>query len=1373
MYHTMKKSFTLLSFFCFFITCFVEAQTQKFYTTDQGLSNSLINQIYQDRKGFVWIATEWGLNKYDGNKFTVYTYTAGDANSLSDNYVRSIFEDRTGRLYVGLINGLMYYDPYVDSFVAVKMYGENQQLVQTHVTAMVEQANGDMIIATSGKGVFILRKGKNFAQYYASLSRRLNSIFISTLYQDRDKNLWIASETGGLYYFNVSTNNLELISAHRAEIGENVSAIVEDNIGNVFIGTLTNGLFIYNKYKKTISTAENSTGLLVKSLYLNSENELLIGTDGQGLKMYDYVDNKIGVYNIRTFPYDITNAKVHSIVEDLDKNLWLGLFQKGVIFLSSAPNRFNYWGMKQNMNNPIGQGSVMSIFKDRAGICWVGVDNEGLYAVDENGKMIHHYRDNGSPNSVSNIILSIFEDRAGNLWLGSFTSGLCKIDKNTGQCVYIPRLKGQKVYFITEDKAGDLLVATYGSGFYRINPQTRACEQFVSSKKENEDYKANELSNDWINVLLCDRDGIIWVGHHKGLSCYNPRKKTFVNYLGRNNLLPNMVVVSLMEASDGRIWVGTTDGFVIFDKKRSNLVKYTSKDGLPNNLICGMKEDADGEVWISTYHGLSKFSPRNKVFVNYYIDDGIQGYEFTRGASFEDADGMIYFGGTNGLTFFDPASIISQQRTLQLLLTDLYIGNHRAHISRDKLSLNITDRPIDESTEFILEDNENSFSVELSTMDFANSDRVVYQYKLEGWSKEWLSTLPGVNRVSFTNLPSGKYVFKVKAVDNNAMSPERDFIIRILPPWYASWWAYLGYTILVLIAINGVYKYYSDKMHYKAELREQEKIREANESRLQYFINISHEIRTPMSLIISPLEKLMAANSNPEVHKSYLIIHRNASRILRLINQLMDVRKLDKGQMHLKCRKTDIVGFIKDLILTFDYQAKKKNIDFIFYYAESPLYVWIDLNNFDKVMLNLFSNAFKFTPDGGKIEVNLTLGYDPNGKYPLDNYFQIVVSDTGVGISMEHIEKIFDRFYQVDINDRSVTIGTGVGLHLARQLVTLHSGIIYAENRTDVQGSRFIVRLPYGYSHLKKEEVEEQALSEMDQNHRHNLLKESSVVHLDAAPVKSAKRTKTNYTVLIVEDDDEIRDYLIAELSPMYKMIESRNGRAGYEAILGKHPDLVVSDIMMPEMDGITLCRKVKQNVNINHIPVILLTAKSSTEDRYEGLEIGADAYVLKPFHIDDLIHQINNIVRNRELLKVKYTGLQDHKDMLPGIQLKSSDEVLLEKVMKIINSNISNPELNVEMLASGVGLSRVHMHRKLKELMNISARDLIRSIRLKQAATLLQSKKLGISEVAYATGFSNLSHFSNVFREFYGVSPSAYVAMHAEESEKLPGHSI
>ena len=552
--------------------------------------------------------------------------------------------------------------------------------------------------------------------------------------------------------------------------------------------------------------------------------------------------------------------------------------------------------------------------------------------------------------------------------------------------------------------------------------------------------------------------------------------------------------------------------------------------------------------------------------------------------------------------------------------------------------------------------------------------------------------------------------------------------------------------------------YALSRIHRRQEVMKQKHQEQINEAKLQFFINISHEIRTPMTLIISPLEKLIAERS--EKTQVYLMIHRNAQRILRLINQLMDIRKLDKGQMHLKFRETDMVGFINDLMQTFNYQAQKKNISFTFD-KELPepdsLKVWIDLNNFDKVLMNVLSNAFKYTQEGGDIRILLKTGHNNAYRGALKEYFEIDITDNGIGIDEDKIEQIFERFYQINNDVTQSNFGTGIGLHLSRSLVELHHGTIKSENRKDGPGTRFVIRLPLGCRHLKAEELE--SLENLTNRLPTSQLPKETVYETKDEFADSGKpvKSKTRYRILIIEDDDEIRRYICDELSSDFRISECTNGREGLETILKEKPDLVISDIMMPEMDGITLCRKMKQNVNINYIPIVLLTAKSKTEDRIEGLEIGADAYIVKPFNTEYLRTTISNLIANRERLRGKLVGDQQIEENIVKIEMKSSDEILMGKVMKTINDHLADPALNVEMLASNVGMSRVHMHRKLKELTHQSARDFIRSIRLKQAAHLLSEKKLSVSEIAYATGFSNLSHFSNTFRDFYGISPSEY----------------
>lgn len=546
-------------------------------------------------------------------------------------------------------------------------------------------------------------------------------------------------------------------------------------------------------------------------------------------------------------------------------------------------------------------------------------------------------------------------------------------------------------------------------------------------------------------------------------------------------------------------------------------------------------------------------------------------------------------------------------------------------------------------------------------------------------------------------------------------------------------------------------------MRHRREIMKREHAEQLNEAKLQFFINISHEIRTPMTLIINPLEKLLAEKKGGEVQKTYLMIYRNAQRILRLINQLMDIRKLDKGQMFMKFRETDMVGFIDDVMLTFDYMARKKKIHFSFEHAMPQLKVWVDMNNFDKILMNIFSNAFKYTPEQGEITVSLSTGRDATRRDPLKEYFEITVTDSGIGLDREKIERIFERFYQIDNDVTKSNFGTGIGLHLSRSLVELHHGIILAENREDAPGSRFVIRIPLGSAHLRTDELEDvealitphAVLVKPEKTDLEEVFEEEEGEEDEEG--KKTGKAKNRMRILIVEDEEEILSYLKEELEGDYRIMTRKNGREAYDTILADTPDLVISDIMMPEMDGLSLCRKIKQNTNVNHVPVILLTAKSKPEDTMEGMATGADAYMVKPFNTELLKSTIANLLANRKLLKSKFSGAQQQEDKVQKLSMKSADEILMSKIMKVINENLSNPDLNVEMLAANVGLSRVHVHRKLKELTNLSARDFIKNIRLQQAAALLKEKKLTVSEVAYATGYTNLSHFPVLSRRCMG----------------------
>ena len=1353
-----------ISWLLVFVLCNIQqsawAQRGRFYSTENGLSSSLINQIFQDSRGFVWTATEHGLNKFDGLHFTTYRNVQNDSTSLKNNYVRSLYEDKERNLWVGCIDGLMRYNRETDTFYEIPMI-RNGRRVFPHVTSMCELHTGEVWISTTGQGMFCLDRERRCALSLDSVLSHGNYNFQTRVYEDLQENIWIGTEGYGLIRYIPSTRRT-LIYRTPQLMGDYISSIIEDEEGNLFIGIQGQGLMRLNRENALFETVPYYKGGKLSVDCLSMMNgRLLIGTDGQGLKIYRPQKNVIEDCQVNSASIDFSEGKIHSMLPDKDDNLWLGLFQKGLLLIPPQDNYFEYFGNKSVHYNPIGQGCVMSVFQDSKRHLWVGADNEGVFELDEEGRRIRHYRPTGEAHSVAHTVMCIYEDSEGNLWLGSYMRGIGKLDRTTGRCEYLSQIGNEKVLSIAEDKQKNLYIGTLGAGFYQYNLETGVLKHYESSKDEKGDLKRNELPNDYINYLFCDSRGRMWIGHYQGVSCFNPVTESFLDNRQSNLVITGCIGYAFMEDYRGNIWVGTTDGLFCCRKDTIETLHYTTEDGLPNNVICGICEDEQHRLWISTYLGLTRYTPENGTFLNYYAGDGLQGNEFTHGAFFKNRYGKMYFGGINGVTSFWPHSIDVSPKDMEVWITAFYIHDRPVNMHTLSGGEEVISTSVQDAGHFRLAHDDNTFSILFSTLNYNNSEQIFYQYKIEELGKKWLTTAPGDNRVTYNNLAPGEYTFSVRASNHGVLSKVRTVKIQVMPPWNRTWWAYCIYFGLLVLLVFGVVNYLLARARHRKELMMREHNELLNEAKLQFFINISHEIRTPMTLIINPLEKLLSEKRDGETHQTYLMIYRNAQRILRLINQLMDIRKLDKGQMHMKFRETDMVGFINDLMLTFEYMAKKKKIHFTFTHGMEQLPVWVDLNNFDKILMNILSNAFKYTPENGEIQVGLTTGKDALRKDALREYFEITVTDNGIGIDKSKIDQIFERFYQIDNDVTKSNFGTGIGLHLSRSLVLLHHGVIYAENREDTSGTRFVVRIPLGSAHLRADELEiteeRGVLVSPDKVriHQPSLAEDEEETGGETKNV----RTKPRLKVLVAEDEEEIRSYLKAELSDEYKVQVCANGKEAYERVLTDTLHVVISDVMMPEMDGLTLCRKIKQNPTVNHVPVVLLTAKTKPEDRVEGMETGADAYMVKPFNTELLKTTIANLIANRSLLRNKFTGAQQQEDKQAKITMKSSDEKLMNKIMKVVNEHLADSDFSVEMLAEEVGLSRVHVHRKLKELTNLSARDFIKNIRLQQAATLLASEqKLTVSEIAYAVGFSNLSHFSSSFKEVYGVSPKEYM---------------
>jgi signal transduction histidine kinase/ligand-binding sensor domain-containing protein/DNA-binding NarL/FixJ family response regulator len=1363
----MKHYLNILFWLLLLSGNFVFAQASKFYSTEQGLSNSFINRIYQDKKGFIWIATENGLNKFDGTQFVVYRKIPGDSTSLKNNHVVTLLEDSSGNFWISCFSGLMKYDRDTDSFHDFQIYGENGKHLYPTIMSIIERKNGDVWFVTSGDGLFSIKKGETKCEPETLLNEHLSSLFLTAGYEDSNNRLWIGTENSGLNVYSFDTGKLDIYTTNTGkQITSNaISAICEGESGTVFVGTLDDGLNRFDSSNGDITPiyGENEDKHIpVKTLIFTKSRQLYVGTDGNGMKIYNPVKQVLESFEPVSTPFDFHKTKVHSLLEDKDGNIWVGIFQKGVFFIPANPNEFNYYGYKSFKRNSIGSNCVTAIYKDKDDIIWVGTDNDGLYALNDKTQQVRHYKNTDQPNSVPNTIMCIRETNDGQLWIGSYLNGFALFDKQTGTCKFINSqtnniLSSNKVYCMTDDKKGGLWVGTYGGGLYKYDIASQTISTHYYERNETE----TELANNWINSLLYEDDGNLWIGTFKGLSCLNITNNTFYTYRRENSKIPSNIVYSLKKDRYGNLWIGTDEGLACLNKKTKEIKTYTINDGLLSNEICGIEEDENGNIWLSTLSGISMYSPIKGEFTNYYASDGLQGSEFSRGACFKSADGELFFGGINGITSFFPENIHPKRETLNTYITHFYLFGKAVQKGQKSGNKEILNKSILDVSRISLAAGDNVFSFEFSTLEYGNPEGISYRYRLENFDAEWLNTPPGTNRITYTNLNPGKYQLQFQAVDKENTSEIKTIEIVIRPPWYGTIGAKIVFIILILLLLYAIYYYLSSRIKHRNELLRLEHAEQINEAKLQFFINISHEIRTPMTLIMGPLEKLLVKNKDADLQSTYLLIYRNAQRILRLINQLMDMRKIDRGQMHLKSRETDIVGFIKDIMQAFEYSAQKKNIKFEFNPEMPVLKVWIDLNNLDKVLFNVFSNAFKFTPDEGKITVELTTGTDELTEGPLRDYFEIRVLDTGIGIDKEKIDKIFERFYQIDSEAGNSNFGTGIGLHLARSLVVLQHGIIYAENRTDTQGSCFIIRLPWGNAHLKAEEME--IISGQTPMATFNYSKKEDLFDVENEPEEelSTVSAKTKYRVLIVEDDREINNYIKAELAPIYKVTQLTNGKDALTFISKEKPDLVISDVVMPQMDGITLCRKIKSNVNIDHIPVILLTAKSEEEDYAEGLDTGADAYMVKPFNPEILKKTIANLIANRERLKDKAQFQTEGR--INKIELKSYDDILMEKILKVINDNIENPQLNVEMLSSSIGMSRVHMHRKLKELTNQSARDFIRTIRLRQAGELLLTKKYTIAQVCTAVGFATFPHFSNCFKEFYGVSPREYMNGYAD----------
>lgn len=1366
----MKKIFSciLVSLLLCAYPLFTNGQPIRFYNSVQGLPSSLINDVSQDGSGYIWISTENGVSYFDGMHFVPFSFNKNKPGSLSSEMVKIVFPDSRGVCWVGTSNGLQIFDSKKNVFQDFSL--QYPSFTETsYVSSIIESPDHQkLLVSLSGFGIFVYNIENHLIDSLATESLKnvfLGNKFLGKLFFDSQGFLWTFSEQGNFFKVNFQDKKLKMLkwSSDLLPISKGlvVTSIAEDPIThNILIGTYKYGLLIYDHNLDVIRKPKDPSlsryrirALLAESSSVNGNEkpDIWVGLEDFGLQKFNRDEEILIKPDFQYVPIDLENCKVHSLMQDNQGNIWAGIYQKGLLQLPKSEANFDYIKLSASQGSmSTNIACATSCVCDHQGNYWIGTDGGGLFKMSKNGTKTRFTMENAPlPN---NAILTLSIDKRGTIWISTYMGGIIYYNEKEGFKLYSTDVEVRKVFCTLYDEKNDkLYLGTYGHGIKTIS--------YPSKKMETLSYPD---SLGWISNLYLDEDENLWIGETDDYSCFNVKDEK-ERYAELTSKVEDATIYVSFKDQDGLLWVGSINGLYCLDPKTSEVQLYTEDDGLVNNRVVSILGDDDNNLWIGTLGGMSRFDIKSKTFKNYYVYDGLQDNEFRTNACYKDLDGKMFFGGMNGFTSFYPSKI-NKAKALdsKLYFSGLYVLSQEVNYDESLGKKNILDKHISQARQITLKKNQNVFSLEFTALEYTNPQRVIYGYKLDGFDTDWRYTRSSRRMATYTNLPDGSYVFRVKAFFDGSDS-EKDAVyneinIRILPAWYKTYWAYGIYLLIFMLAVWEIAMVLiRRKMHAQERLESERK-----EMKLKMFTDISHEIRTPLTLVMSPLKSMCKTESDPEKQKLYNLMYRNLLRILRLFNQLIDVRKIDNHQMKMHFQKTDLIFFLLDIMKSFEQLSIMRNIDLRLVSDLDSLEVWIDQSNFDKVIFNVLSNAFKFTPDNGYVMISIETfkntsdsGIDPD----VEDLVEICIENSGSKIDEKEIELVFDRFYQCRNN--LMGGGSGIGLHLAKTIVNSHYGSIKAKNVE--KGVDFLIRIPLGNSHLPIEKIVEEADVQNASVPRSD---DFSYVELQVPIIdfNVPKESKKKRTVIFIDDDVDMGIYIRKELSEWYNVEICSDSKEAWKMIVAILPDAVVTDLLMPDVDGMSLCRKIKQSPETNHLPVIILTSQTEEETERRSIESGADHYLTKPISLELLKSTIAQAIQTRDMLRNKYQS--SVKPDFNEMKVNSPDSRLVSKVVEIIRKNIENADFSVDDLSREVGISRVHLNRKMKELLNISPGNLIKSVRLKQAAYLLINNRLNVSEVAFKLGYSSHSYFSNSFKEYFGMSPTEFVLKYTDPDE-------
>lgn len=1307
----------------------------------------------------MWFGTLSGLNRYDGYKFKVFKHSANDSTSINDDNILNIQSGPHRKLWVTTRAGYVIYDPEKETFDRKPQKYLDSKAIKGTLTDIRDNGNGLFYIITT-TGLYELNENTPKAK----LIVKAGSSPITSLAIANDGSIWTVNASGKVELFDA--RNYTKVYSKRITDAANYKIFVDrDDDVWIYSADKPKGVYLIGRADKSVKhySTNSSPKLNTNNIYSVSQDEkgmMWLGTDHGGINLLNKKSNSLSfLFSQEADEKSIAQNSTPVIYKDDTGIMWVGTFKKGLSYHHESIIKFAHYRHKPVEASSLPYDDVNRFVEDKLGNLWIGTNGGGLIYFNRRKNTFKTYKHNpGDRNSLSNdVVVSLCLDHEEKLWIGTYFGGLdCFDGKKFSNYRHsetdAASLSDDRVWEIMEDSDRNLWVGTLHGGLDLFDRKKKTFKHFRSGIK-------NSVRSDYINALLEDKAGNVWIGTDVGVDVLEKKTGRFTHYSASGEVdasLSNNNVLSLMEDSRGLIWIGTQDGITLYDPSNARFRMLRSQNGLPDNTILTILEDKRGHIWLSTTKGVSELTLSNGDdnlqirFQNYDDLDGLQGMEFNENAALRTSRGEIIFGGANGFNLFNPQAIKANKQSPVVVFTDFQLFNTSVRPDQLIKGNTILDRSISLTRDIQLNYDQNFFSIEFAALNFANAAKNKYAYMLEGFNDRWFTTDSKDRKATFTNLDPGEYIFKVRAAnDNGVWSPEGAYLrIKILPPFWKTTPAYILYILgvagfLYYLRQRGIQKLKA-QFALEQERKSAQQMHELDMMKIKFFTNVSHEFRTPLALILAPLDKLLKENPEESAKMHLTLIQRNARRLLNLVNQLMDFRKMEVRELKLQPLEDDIISFAYESFQSFTDLAEKKNIRYTFRSDHGLFVTNFDHDKLERIFFNLLSNAFKFTSEGEQISMIVSCEL----KEDQSSNVEIRIVDTGIGIPADKQEKIFDRFFQNDVPGSMVNQGSGIGLSITKEFVQLHNGTIRVESEPD-KGSCFIVNLPLMAISVNSDEpfFEEPAMVPR------------LVSHLENHPEEQPKLNHKKPTILLIEDNDDFRFYLKDNLKQFYNIIESSNGKTGWNKALAMHPDLIVSDVSMPELNGIDLCAKLRGDSRTSHIPIILLTALMGEEQILRGIETGANDYMTKPFNFEILLSKIKNLLIRQESMRKTY---QKQVEVKPrDIEVQSADERFIQQALRIIEKNISNTDFSVEEFAKEMFMSRVALYKKLLQLTRQTPIEFIRSMRLKRAARLLEKSQLTVAEIAYEAGFNNPKTFAKYFKAEFGILPSSYLKAH------------